>query len=374
MNILLLTEGNLIEDKIILSRIKSEFKVDKSILSKNVWITNFFKYDLIIISFVPSFGTPHFRLIESLLKLNKIVISMNMDQNNFYFDYFTRSKSFENLCKLGLKLFVIDENFDKFISKLNLYQSKLKINNFISNDNKQSNDSRVSDNLVFIFDFRWPTASNNYLIYKNKVGYTEAVLRSALKYSTSYMECVSFTHDEVIEYFHFKNLYIYIDSFATSEEIKIRFDGLFEKNAEIIDAKRIIELIEENSIILTNWHCIELIKYKENLKIFRLKFNYQKDINYFKEIPLTQYVDAKFLDTLDKFEIDRIKSNMAIFDISKINYRSNKSKIIGVDRPITYLSLIIDAIIFIFSSTNLLVVQLRFATYNLKNIIKFSVR
>ncbi len=361
----------MVEDKIILSRIPSQLQTDKSVLSKNVSITNFFKYDLIIISFVPSFGTPHFKLIELLLKLNKFVISINTDQNNLYFDYYSRSKSYEILCKLGLKLFILDKNFNHFILKLNLLQGKLKINNFNFINHKQGEDAKISDNLVFVFDFKWSTASDNYYNYKKRVGYDDAVLKSAFKYSTSYTEYLASLEEEIVENFQFKKIYIYVDSLVTPDEIKKRFDGRLIKNAEIIDGQKLIELIEENSIIVTNWHCIELIKHRENIKIFRLKFNYQEDFDFTKKIQPAHNFEEKNLSKLTfKFEVFPIKSNPAVIDISGVHPISNKFKSIRYDNPWTYTSLIFYVVSFIVHSINLLLVQLRFFPYNLKNIIK----
>lgn len=369
MKILLLTEGNLIEDKIILSRIPSKYKLDRSILSKNVSITNFFKYDLIIISFVPSLGTPHFKLIESVLRLNKVVVSMNVDQNNFHFDYAFRSNSFECLCKLGLKLFAIDENFERFLAKLNLSRDQLRMDNF--NSIEEENDkSCLSNNLIFIFDLRWTAASDKYIRYKRGVGYSDSAIRGAINYSSSYMGSFIANYEKILNKFQFKRACIYIDSLISFEEIKVNFRGKFLGDIEIVDAQMLLKLLEEDSVILTNWHSIGLIKSRESLKVYRINFLYQNSVNYFKQVPPDQCAGEKLLNITDeKFELIRIKSNLMVINIEAICSGCKNSEISILGKPGAYIGSAVNAFGLVRNSVILIVIQLRFLLYNFKSLI-----
>ena len=370
MNIILLTEGNVIEDEIILSRVPNKYKLDRSILSKNVPTTNFFKYDLIIISFVPSFGTPHFRLIESVLRLKKNVVSMNMDQNKFHFDYAFRSNSFECLCKLGLKLFAINDNFEEFLAKLRLSHAQLEIDDFYPGD-EVNNETCSSNNLIFVVDMKWLSASDEYIRYKRSVGYSDSAIRGAINYSSRYMESIVANHEEIIKKLQFKKAYIHIDSLYSFKEIEEKYRGKLLSNIEIVDAHRFLELLLEGSTVLTNWHGIELINYRENIKNFRINFYYQKSINIFNQVLSDHSGNEKFSNIPDdKFELVRVKSNPVVIDIEAVYYGGENFEEDILSNPGTSIGSTIDIYYLVRNCIFLIVTQLRFLPYTFKTMLK----
>ncbi len=372
MKIILLTEGNLLEDRVIISRIPNKYKLDRSILSKNVSFTNFFKYDLLIISFVPSFGTPHFKLVESMLRLKKIVVSMNMDQNNFHFDYACRSNSYEYLCKLGLKLFAIDKNFDEFLAKLKLSSKKLKLENGHSN-NDGNGDILLCDNVIFIFDLRWATATEKYIIYKKNVGYSDSVIGNAINYSLTYIENIVTNHEEIIKKFKFKRAYIYIESLSSFEKIQGMYNHRFLSSIEIVNTPRLLELLLQDSIVLTNWHSIELINSQEGIKIYRIYFHDQTHINFFSQILPVHASEERFSNiTDDRFELLPIKLKPVFIDLEAVYSRSRCKNLGGgifLKSGLSFRSAI-EVYYFALNCIILIAYQMRFLPYILKTIMK----
>lgn len=367
MNILLLTEGKLIEDEIILSRLPNNSRIERANLSRNVFTTNFLKYDLIIISFVPSFDTPHFKLIESLLRLKKILISMNMDQNNFYFDYAFRGNSYKFLCKIGLKLFVINKNFEGFLESLNLGSSILKNDNFDSGCGG-ADVAYSSNNLIFVFDLRWATATDEFVRYKRRVGYSDTVMRSAKKYSLLYMEGVVSSYKEIMNKFQFKRAYICFEYFGEFEEIKDMCRVLFLDNIEIIDARRLSELLLTDSIVLTNWDVIELSKYRDYLNIFLINFCFQNAFNYFSKIPTGQGGEVSI--TGNKFELRAVESKSVVLDIEGLYSDCRNFEQGHLFKPCISIESIAVAYYAASSFLILIATQLRFSLYAFKTMMK----
>ncbi len=370
MKILLLTEGRLIEDDVILSRIPNNYKLDRSVLSKNICTTNFFKYDLIIISFVPSFATPHFKLIELLLRLKKNVVSMNMEQNNFHFDYAFRGNSYKFLCSLGLKLFVVEEKFEDFLIKLNISNSILKNGEFHSSADRESM-AYQSNKLIFIFDLRWATATDEYMAYKKRVGYCDQVIRSAKDYSLSYMERIISTHEEIIKTFQFERAYIYFEHLGAFEEIKEKYRVLLSGDIEMVNAQRLSELLLEDSVILTNWHSIELSNSRGGLKIFRINFEFQSAIDYFSRIPHGRSSEEGGPNIVgQKFELLAVRSKPALLDIESI-YCGRRNLDAGVlFKSWMSVGFIAGAYHYAKNCLILIAIQLRFFPYTIKTMVK----
>lgn len=371
MNILLITEDSLIEEMIISSRLFSKYKIDKAVLSINVSVINLFKYDIIIISFVPSYGTPYFGLIKSLLRLNKKIVSINLDQNKFSFDYKCRIKSYRILCKLGLMLFSLDDNFNNFLKSIEFQGVETKK---ISDDFRTDLSyirSSADKKMVFVFDLRWITASREYIKYKRSVGYSDHEMESVIKFSSEYFECFLMHNKSIMRYFNCDKAFLYIDGLASLTKIEQKYYKDLPESIEQVDVSHLLKLFSEDTVILTNWHTIELVFPNKNLEIYRIDFLLNNNLySSDGKHHLHLFVDEK---------VCKIKKN---FDILHVEYESTLINIDVIysdqmplnEKVVAKYSNILTSMVDFFSSflfTAMLIgYQLRFLIYNAKVMLR----
>jgi hypothetical protein len=253
MKFLILSEGDSIEEEIISSSIGAEINCDTRILSQDAAFINYLQYDCILITFVPSYLTAHYSLLESLLRLRKTIVSYNLDQNKFYFDYFSRKQSYMNLCKMGLRLVATDECFVRFLASINCEAS---IVGSRSRSRHSSPASIFNSNLLIVLEFRWGTASQEYIDYKLSFGYSNDDIIEASEYCSTYFEKFKLHFKEIIKHFKCRKVYIHIDSFDAESQFYSLIGEEPNEDVEIIwvNMRDIPGIVTIGANVLTNWH------------------------------------------------------------------------------------------------------------------------
>jgi hypothetical protein len=256
MSVLCLHEGGAFERSVLGQICANEALVDFHDISLDAAFIKYHRYELIVITFVPSFGTPYFEVISNSLKLGVAVISLNLDQDTFFFDYHSRVGSFKYLTRLGLQSCVHAEKFKEFlIGSCCHWNAILPVRPVRARSGLLFTGDRAPS-VFFVIDLRWLSAPESFFQYKKKAGYPVERLGEVKKYSESFAKLFF----EELSQFALQAggavIYLYVDCFGDVDLFLRKYlaDSRVVGLIRIVRVSDIVDTAMRCSVVVSNWH------------------------------------------------------------------------------------------------------------------------